>query len=119
MVEDIDGEELLTAFIGKSDVVVVDFFASWCKPCTLMYPSFERYATEQEGEVLFGKFSADDDDWPDISDEYEITKIPTVCIFQKGVLVTRLQFSPKSGMTPDAFIEQLDLHVSKSLLATM
>ena len=40
--------------------VVVDFWASWCKPCLNLQPTIEKLAADYEGKVKFGKMNCDE-----------------------------------------------------------
>jgi thioredoxin 1 len=71
------------AEVLNSDIpVVVDFWATWCMPCRMFAPIFEKAAGEYEGRVKFGKLDTDAN--PTISMKYGIRSIPTAGYFKKG-----------------------------------
>ncbi|XP_068988145.1 thioredoxin-2 [Bombus flavifrons] len=68
------------------NLVVVDFFATWCGPCKMIAPKLEELSKEMEN-VIFLK--VDVDECEDIASEYEISSMPTfVFIKNSKVLET-------------------------------
>lgn len=45
---------------SRGPLVIVDFTASWCKPCQKMAPVFDELAKEQKGSAVFCKVDIDD-----------------------------------------------------------
>lgn len=62
--------------------VLVDFFAAWCLPCSVLSPILEKLESEFEGKVIFAKVNVDMA--PQSSQKYGINPIPTVILFKKG-----------------------------------
>lgn len=81
----LDRESFATT-IENNDVVLVDFWASWCGPCRMFAPTFEA-ASEQFPDVVFGK--VDTDDQQELAGGMEIMSIPTIMAFRAGYLVFR------------------------------
>lgn len=71
-------EELVRGAEGR---VVVDFFATWCGPCKMFMPIFERVA-DDISEVNF--YKVDVDECPEVARELGIMSIPTVVRFDNG-----------------------------------
>lgn len=65
-----------------SGVVLVDFWATWCKPCRLQAPVIEEIQKEMASKIKVGKLDIDKS--PDIADRYGIQSIPTMIIFKNG-----------------------------------
>ncbi len=80
----------------KSDkIVVVDFWATWCKPCLMIAPSMKELASEYAGKVVIGKLDVDKN--PKTAQKYQINSIPMVMFFKNGKLVDKLMGAmPKS-----------------------
>ncbi|XP_066996684.1 thioredoxin-2 [Anabrus simplex] len=57
-----------------SQLVVVDFFATWCGPCKMIAPKIEELAAEYP-DVVFLK--VDVDECEDIATKYDISSMPT------------------------------------------
>ena len=85
--------------INKYPVVVVDFWADWCGPCTMMEPILKELAQTYKGKVVFGKMNVDQN--PATPTKYGIMAIPTLLVFQNGQLVDQLQGAmPAPMLTP-------------------
>jgi thioredoxin 1 len=63
-------------------VVLVDFWATWCKPCRMQAPVIEEIQKEMVSKIKVGKLDIDKS--PDIADRYGIQSIPTMIIFKNG-----------------------------------
>lgn len=78
----------------RNKVVVVDFFAKWCKPCKLISPIFEEVESEYKGKATFIK--VDLDRCNDLVNRYRISSIPTIMVFKNGkVVATKTGFINK------------------------
>ena len=62
--------------------VLVDFWASWCGPCMMMSPIFEKIAAKYQGKVLLAKVNVDEN--RAVPEKYGIYGIPTFIFFKDG-----------------------------------
>ncbi len=67
----------------KEGKVLVDCFATWCGPCKMMAPILDEVAKETDN-VTFYKLDIDDAD--EVAEEYGISSIPTLLLFENGEL---------------------------------
>ena len=68
--------------VRDNPVIVVDFWAPWCAPCTAVSPMLEELASEFAGRVAFGKLNVDEN--PLVAAMLGIQSIPTILIFKNG-----------------------------------
>lgn len=64
----------------KNKKVVVDFYATWCGPCKMFAPVFEKVSNESS--ITFIKIDVDAHE--DIARKYGIMSIPTVVLLNNG-----------------------------------
>ena len=69
---------------SADQVVVVDFFATWCGPCKMLTPVLEKAADELTN-VPFYKVDIDEE--MELANQYKIMTLPTLLFFKGGKLV--------------------------------
>lgn len=73
--------------LKDNDIVLVDFWATWCGPCKMIAPVIEQLAQQYEGKVAVAKVDVDQEN--SLAQKYGVQSIPTILIFNKGNEVAR------------------------------
>ena len=69
----------------QGEVVLVDFYATWCGPCQMLAPVLEEL--DKEGKVKIVKI--DVDSIPELARQFRVMSIPTVMLFKNGQFVKK------------------------------
>ena len=85
--------------VSSSDIVFVDFWASWCGPCRMFAPVYEKAAAAHP-DIVFGKVDTEAEQA--LAGAAQITSIPTLMVIRDGVLVYK-----QPGALPAPQLEQL------------
>lgn len=85
--------------ISGNDMVVVDFWASWCQPCRSFAPVFEA-ASEKHTDVVFAKVNVDEQ--RELAGWFQIRSIPTLMVFREQIILYA-----QPGALPASALEEI------------
>jgi len=126
----LDGKTLTLADL-KGDVVILDFWATWCQPCRIQHPLYEKVKERfrNRHDVVFLSIDTDEDHskvapfldqqkWSKtiyfedgLQRLLQVTSIPTTVLFDKqGHVASRM-----NGFLPGEFVDQLSERIQSAL----
>ena len=77
--------------------VLVDFWATWCRPCLMIAPILDELAEEYSGRISIARMDVDQNQKN--AAKYGIMSIPTLLIFKKGAPLSQIVgFRPKEEL---------------------
>ena len=85
--------------LKENEILLVDFWASWCGPCKQFAPTYEA-ASEKHADVTFGSINTEEQQ--ELAGAAGIQSIPTLMAFRDQILV----FS-QPGALPAEGLEQV------------
>jgi len=71
-----------TEVVKSSLPVLVDFWAPWCRPCTMIAPVLKELAEEQISRLKVVKVNVDEH--PGLASRFNVRGIPTLILFKGG-----------------------------------
>lgn len=85
--------------VENNNMIIIDFWASWCAPCRSFAPTFEA-ASEQHADIVFAKVNTEEQQ--ELAAAFNIRSIPTLMVFREKVIVYA-----DAGALPAAGLQQL------------
>ncbi len=85
--------------IAENEIVLVDFWASWCGPCRMFAPVFEK-SSEKHQDITFAKVNTEEE--RELAEMFQIQSIPTLMVFRDQILLYA-----QPGALPETALEGL------------
>ncbi len=81
-------DQNIAELLAGDQLVVIDFWATWCGPCQRLTPIIEQLAEEYEGRAIIGKYNVDEGE--DVVLDYGIRNIPVILFLKGGEVVHKM-----------------------------
>ena len=92
--------ETFNEVISGDQLVLVDFFATWCQPCKMMHPILEQLKSQLGYKIRVIKIDVDRNNTT--AARFNIQSVPTLMLFRKGEVLWR-----RSGVTQSSELLQI------------
>ena len=79
--------ETFNDVINSGQLVLVDFYATWCQPCKMMHPILKQ-VKEVLGESI-RIIKVDVDKYGTTASQYRVQSVPTLMLFRQGEMLWR------------------------------
>ena len=73
--------------VAGNQLVLVDFFATWCQPCKMMHPILKQVKDVLGDRIRIIKIYVDTHSA--LANKYQIQSVPTLMLFRKGEVLWR------------------------------
>ncbi len=104
-IQEVNESNFETEVLNADKPVLVDFWAPWCGPCSMVAKSLEELAKDYGDRLKVVKINVDENN--DLASQFEVMSIPTLKIFKNGEEVDSIMGAqPKQNIA-----SQVDKHL--------
>lgn len=102
--------------VTENEIVLVDFWASWCGPCKMFSPIFEA-TSEKYPDIVFSKVNTEEEHA--LAGHFQVRSIPTLMIFREQIII----FSQAGALSASALedviakAKELDMNAVREEIA--
>lgn len=89
----------ISTALDQYEIIILDFWASWCGPCKVFGPIFDRVA-QKNPDILFGKVNTETE--AELCADFDIRSIPTLVILKNQTIIYN-----ESGSIPEYLLTDI------------
>lgn len=71
-----------TEVMQSEKPVLLDFWATWCGPCSSFSPILDEYESSNADKIVLGKVNVDEE--KDLAKKFRVMGIPTIVLMKNG-----------------------------------
>jgi len=79
-------DKTFNTIINSDKLVLVDFWADWCRPCKQLSPILEEVSNDYSDKITIFKANIDENE--ETSEKYGIRSLPTLMIFKNNEMIS-------------------------------
>ena len=79
-------ENFQSEVVQSDKPVLLDFWATWCGPCSMVSPIVDQIADERS-DIKVGKINVDEQ--PELAQQFRIISIPTLVVMKDGQIANK------------------------------
>lgn len=87
MIEKVTNQNFKDTIENTDKLVILDFFASWCNPCSKFAPILESVNKQLENEIVIGKVNVDEEEI--LARQFDVESIPTIFLMKNGEVLSK------------------------------
>lgn len=103
-------QEDFESTVQNNDIVIIDFWASWCAPCRAFAPTFEA-AAQNYPDIVFAKVNTEEQQA--LAAAFQIRSIPTLMIFREQVILFSQPGMLSAGQLEDVIGKVREIDMAK------
>ncbi len=88
MLYELNKESFKNLVLTNKNLVLVDFFASWCASCLALETILEDISDDYYATLKVFKLNVEDEN--EISDQFDVFNLPTLLLFENGKVIKTL-----------------------------
>ena len=104
-------EKNIEEVLEKNQIIFLDFWASWCEPCKVFAPIYDRVSNSHT-DIFFGNVNTEIEHL--LGQDFQIKSIPTLVILKQGTIIYS-----ESGVIPEYALNNIVIKAREIDVSTL